>query len=77
MVDIRTEAEEWILSDIRSLRIVKRPISFKYIRKITITERSGNDLTDYQVLIELNSTNFNFAHAQSNGEDIRFTNEEG
>ncbi|MCW7079444.1 MAG: DUF2341 domain-containing protein, partial [Canidatus Methanoxibalbensis ujae] len=26
---------------------------------------------------ELNSTNFNFAHAQSNGEDIRFTNEEG
>ncbi|MCW3136374.1 MAG: DUF2341 domain-containing protein, partial [Canidatus Methanoxibalbensis ujae] len=36
-----------------------------------------NDLTDYQVLVELNSTNFNFAHAQTNGEDIRFTDVEG
>ena len=77
MVDIRTEAEEWILSDIRSLRIVRRPISFKYIRKITITEQSGNDLSDYQVLIELNSTNFDFSHAQTNGEDIRFTDASG
>jgi len=48
-----------------------------YRRPVTITEQSGNDLTDYQVLVELNSTNFNFAHAQSNGEDIRFTDEEG
>ena len=48
-----------------------------YRRKVTITEQSGNDLTDYQVLVELNSTNFNFAHAQTNGEDIRFADEEG
>jgi len=48
-------------------------MTFKYRRKITITEQSGSDLTDHQVLIELNSTNFDFSHAQTNGEDIRFT----
>ena len=48
-----------------------------YRRPVTITEQSGNDLTDYQVLVELNNTNFNFAHAQTNGEDIRFTDKEG
>ena len=52
-------------------------MTFKYRRKITITEQSGNDLTDYQVLIELNSTNFDFSHAQANGEDIRFTDANG
>jgi len=52
-------------------------MTFKYRRKITITEQSGNDLTDYQVLIELNSTNFDFSHAQTNGEDIRFTDAAG
>jgi len=44
-----------------------------YRRKVTITEQSGNDLTDYQVLVELDSSNFDFTHAQSNGEDVRFT----
>ncbi|MFA4930827.1 MAG: DUF2341 domain-containing protein, partial [Patescibacteria group bacterium] len=29
--------------------------------------------TDYQVRVDLNTTNFNFSHAQSAGEDIRFT----
>ena len=52
-------------------------LPFKYRRKITITEQSGNDLTYYQVLIELNSTNFDFSHAQTNGEDIRFTDANG
>jgi len=45
-------------------------LRFSYRRKITVTEQSGNDLTDYQVLIELNSTNFDFNH--SDGNDIRF-----
>ena len=48
-----------------------------YARKVTITEQSGSDLTDYQVLIELNSTNFDFSHTQTNGEDIRFTDASG
>jgi len=52
-------------------------MTFKYRRKITITEQSGSDLTDYQVLIELNSTNFDFTHTQTNGEDIRFTDANG
>jgi len=45
---------------------------FNYKRQITVTEQSGNDLTDYQVLIELNSTNFDFSHVSSDGSDIRF-----
>ena len=45
---------------------------FDYKRQITVTEQSGNDLTDYQVLIELNSTNFDFSHANSDGSDVRF-----
>jgi len=48
-----------------------------YRRKVTITEQSGEDLTDYQVLVELDSSNFDFTHAQSNGEDVRFADTEG
>jgi len=69
-------AEGWGLTDLRSLHFFLNR-NFKYRRKITITEQSGSDLTDYQVLIELNSTNFNFEHAQTNGEDIRFTDASG
>ena len=52
-------------------------MTFKYRRKITITEQSGNDLTDYQVLIELSSSNFDFSKTQTNGEDIRFADAAG
>ncbi|RLE42288.1 hypothetical protein DRJ19_04440 [Candidatus Woesearchaeota archaeon] len=44
--------------------------NWKYRREITITNVNGT-LTDYQVLVELNSSNFNFSHAQENGSDIR------
>jgi len=47
-------------------------LSFNYRRKITITEQSGNDLENYQVLIELSSSNFDFSHADSSGADVRF-----
>jgi len=46
-------------------------VNWKYRREITITNVNGA-LTDYQILVELNSTNFNFSHAQENGSDIRF-----
>jgi len=46
-------------------------VNWKYRREITITNVSGT-LTDYQILVELNSSNFNFSHAQENGSDIRF-----
>ena len=45
---------------------------WKYKKKVNITEGSGETLSDYQVLIELNSTNFNFTNARPSGEDIRF-----
>ena len=48
---------------------------FGYRRQITVTEQSGNNLTDYRVLIELNSTNFDFSHVNGDGSDIRFHDE--
>jgi len=51
---------------------------WKYRRKITVTEQSGNSLTDYQVKIELNSTNFpDFNECRDDGHDIRFTKDDG
>ncbi|MHA2022462.1 MAG: DUF2341 domain-containing protein [Candidatus Thorarchaeota archaeon] len=47
---------------------------WKYRRPITI--QSENALTDYQVLIELNSTNFDFSKANPDGSDIRFVDED-
>ena len=47
---------------------------WKYRRALTI--QSENALTDYQVLIELNSTNFDFTKAKSDGSDIRFVDED-
>ena len=49
------------------------PTKWKYYEEITIKENSGNNLTDYQVRILLNSTNFDFSKAKLDGPDIRFT----
>jgi len=64
--------------------IVKAPkgfiidsMTFKYRRKITITELSGNNLSDYQVRIDLNASNFNFSHFLNEGKDLRFTDASG
>lgn len=48
-----------------------------YRKAITITEQSGSDLTDYQVKIELNSSNFDFSKANADGSDIRFAADDG
>jgi len=50
---------------------------WSYRRKVTITEKSGNNLTDYQIKVELNSSNFDFSKAKSDGSDIRFTDSDG
>ena len=42
-----------------------------YWREITVTN-DGSALTDYQIKIELDSSNFDFDHAKSDGSDIRF-----
>ncbi|RLI17147.1 hypothetical protein DRO49_04045, partial [Candidatus Bathyarchaeota archaeon] len=46
--------------------------SWQYRREITITNTIDEVLTDYQVLVILNETNFNFSHASLDGSDIRF-----
>jgi hypothetical protein len=45
---------------------------WNYSDDITIMENSGQDLVDYQILITLNSSNFDFSKAQDSGADIRF-----
>ena len=47
--------------------------SWKYRRPITI--QSDNALTDYQILVQLNSSNFDFSKANPDGSDIRFVDE--
>ena len=47
-------------------------ISFKYRRKLIINEQAGKNLTNYQVLLKLDETNFDFSKTQQNGDDIRF-----
>ena len=69
-------AEGWNLMDVQSLGFFNKR-NFRYQRVITITERSGSNWTDYQVPIELDSTNFNFSHTRSDGGDIRFTDTAG
>jgi hypothetical protein len=44
-----------------------------YSQEIIITENSGENLTNYQVLISLNSSNFNFSQAKADGSDLRFS----
>ena len=47
--------------------------SWHYRMLINITDNSGKNLTNYQVLIVLNEKNFNYSKANRNGSDIRFT----
>lgn len=48
---------------------------WQYNRMIKIDNTADSALTDHQVKIELNSANFDFGKANSNGDDIRFTEE--
>ena len=50
--------------------------AWQYNRTIYINENSGNDLTDYQVLINLSGNDFP-AEANESGTDIRFVDENG
>jgi len=46
---------------------------WNYSEEITIREHSGNNLVNYQIPMVLNSSNFDFSLASSEGEDIRFS----
>ncbi len=52
-------------------------VGWNYRRPIYVQENSGNTLTDYQVKIVLNSSNFDFSKAKSDGSDVRFTDSDG
>ncbi|MGD0284188.1 MAG: DUF2341 domain-containing protein, partial [Candidatus Saccharimonadales bacterium] len=57
--------------------------AWKYRQQITFNNTTANlgvtpdTLTNFPVLVELTSSNFNFSHAQSLGQDIRFTASDG
>lgn len=48
-----------------------------YSKGITIEEISEENLTDYQIPVNLDFTNFDFSRAQPDGADVRFTTESG
>lgn len=50
---------------------------WQYYKIITIRERSGNTLIDFQVPVILDVSNFGFSKANVDGSDIRFTDENG
>lgn len=50
--------------------------TWEYEKELTIHENSGKSLADYQVLVELSGSDFP-TEAQSNGNDIRFTDIDG
>lgn len=50
--------------------------AWHYRRPVSISN-NGASLPYYQVLITLDSSNFNFSHAQTDGSDIRFTHSDG
>jgi len=51
--------------------------NWNYRRKITITNNVISNLSDFQVKIELDSSNFDFSKAKNDGSDIRITDDDG
>jgi hypothetical protein len=52
--------------------------AWRYYKDLYIDHtKIDSDLTDFPVLVKLNSTNFDFSKAQSTGYDIRFTLQDG
>ncbi len=51
--------------------------SFSFFRDITATNTGGTGLTDYQVLVELNTVNFNYSNMRADGFDMRFFDSTG
>jgi uncharacterized repeat protein (TIGR01451 family) len=51
--------------------------NWNYRMPIVINNSSGETLTDYQVLIRLDDSNFDFSKANPGGSDVRFTGNDG
>jgi hypothetical protein len=67
------ESTDGLTFDIRSTYAPLCPGfgGWSYMRKIIISNPNSYSYDDIQVKIELNTTNFDFSHAKSNGSDIR------
>ena len=53
-------------------------LAWKYKQQITIDNtKIDANLSNFPIVVKLNSTNFDFTKAQSNGYDIRFVNSDG
>ena len=57
---------------ITSCALAETDDSWTYSEDIVITENAGQNLTEYQVPVILNSSNFDFSEANTDGSDIRF-----
>ncbi|MCK4364745.1 MAG: DUF2341 domain-containing protein [Thermoplasmatales archaeon] len=51
--------------------------NWKYRTRILITNPLGINLEPYQILVQLNDTNFNYELANANGSDLRFVDKNG
>jgi hypothetical protein len=71
--DLQSHSRTSLCDPQRSLIYLVSGYEFRYRNPITIAGSTAGALTDYQVLIEPDSTNFDFNLTQTNGEDIRFT----
>ncbi|MFH1197925.1 MAG: DUF2341 domain-containing protein [bacterium] len=63
-----------------SVQLIAQPVWFdggwSYSRAITLQNTSGDELTDFQVLVTLDAS-FDFSKANANGSDIRFAADDG
>ena len=48
-----------------------------YIQPVTITNSTGGELTDFQVLVTLTAANFDYDSAKADGSDLRFADKSG
>jgi len=64
------------ISATASLTVTARQLVFTYSLPFTLNN-SGAALTNYQVKLDLNSSNMNFSHANSDGSDIRVRASDG
>ena len=75
--DLKSHSRNTLCDIQRSVEYLISAGKFKYRNPITVCGSTAGEQTDYQVLIELDSTNFDFNLPQTNGEDIRFTDSDG
>jgi len=75
--DLKSHSRNTLCDIQRSVEYLISAGKFKYRNPITVCGSTAGEQTDYQVLIELDSTNFDFNLTQTNGEDIRFTDSGG